>query len=719
MTILANAQSRSEAGPRFTREGLERLLRPRSVAIVGASATPGALGASVLANLQRMGFRGAIHLINPNRAEIGGRPCLKSIEELPSAVDAAVLAIPRAGVLEAIAGLARRGVGAAVIFSAGFAEGGDAGRAEQREITRIAAEHGMLIEGPNCLGVVNHVDGIALTFVETSHAALDGRPGIGIVSQSGAMACVLGTTLASRNLGVSYSISTGNEAASGVEDFIEYLLGEAQTPVIGLIVEQFRHPRRLLSLARRARAMGKPLVLLHPGRSGAARESAATHTGALAGDFALMRAKVESEGIVTVETLEELGDVLEIALRAPAPRRPGAAVVTESGAFKALALDLTEQVGLALPRLDDANAPALRAAVPAFVPVSNPLDLTAQGLIDPDLYGRTLVALAQDERIGAIVLGVIQTDPATCERKFPAILEALRQLHAPPLIVLAGLDEGAPVPEPYIRALRTLAVPYFPSAERAVRAVARLSAAVSRTPLGPTEPVARTALPPASDVIAEYRAKAFLGPLGIPFPAGRLVRTLEAAVEAADALGYPVVLKAQSSALSHKSDAGGVVLGLKDRESLGSGWRKLHADLARNLPDLRLDGVLLETMARPGLELIVGGRNDPDWGAVVLAGLGGVQAELLNDVRLILPGQSRPSIIESLRHLKCGPLLDGYRGSPALDLPALAELIERVGRVLFHEPAIREIDLNPVIAYPAGQGVVALDALMVMQQPEP
>ena len=236
MTTPANAPPRSEAGSEFSRKALERLLRPRSVAIVGASATPGALGASVLANLQRLGFRGDIHLINPNRTEIGGRPCLKSIEALPTAVDAAVLAIPRAGVLDAVAGLARRGVGAAVIFSAGFAEGGEAGRAEQREIAQIAAEHGMVVEGPNCLGVVNHVDGIALTFVETSHAALDGRPGIGIVSQSGAMACVLGTMLASRDLGVSYSISTGNEAASGVEDFIEYLLGDAQTSVIGLIV---------------------------------------------------------------------------------------------------------------------------------------------------------------------------------------------------------------------------------------------------------------------------------------------------------------------------------------------------------------------------------------------------------------------------------------------------------------------------------------------------
>ncbi len=720
MTSPAGTPARREAtGPRVDPKGIERLLRPRSVAIVGASATPGALGASVLANLQRLGFGGDIHLINPNRAEINGRPCLKRIEDLPPGVDAAVLAIPRAGVLEAVTGLARRGVGAAVIFSAGFAEGGEAGRAEQRQITAIAAEHGMLIEGPNCLGFVNHVDAVALTFVETSPAPLDGRPGIGIVSQSGAMACVLGTMLVSRNLGVSYSISTGNEAASGVEDFIEYLLGEPQTPVVGLIVEQFRRPRHLLSLARRAREAGKRLVLLHPGRSSAARESAATHTGALAGDYALMRAKVEAEGIVTVETLEELSDVLEIALRTRAPDRPGAVVVAESGAFKALTLDLCEQVDLALPGLDDANAPALRAAIPAFVPVSNPLDLTAQGLVDPDLYRRTLLALAADARIGAIILGIIQTDPATCERKFPAILQALRELQSAPLIVLAGLDEGAPVPAQYVEALRSLGVPYFPSPERAIRAIARLSAAASRPLLGARTPVVLADAPLPSGVIPEYRAKDFLRPLGIPFPAGRLVRTLEEALETADTLGYPVALKAQSAALSHKSDAGGVVLGLRDRDALASGWRRLHTDLTRHQPDLRLDGVLVETMARPGLELIVGGRNDPDWGAVVLAGLGGVQAELWKDARLILPGQTEASIRATLGQLKCAPLLNGYRGSPPLDVPALADLIARLGQVLDSDASIREIDLNPVIAYPAGQGLMALDALMLIQRPGP
>ncbi|HEY7890368.1 MAG TPA: acetate--CoA ligase family protein [Steroidobacteraceae bacterium] len=702
-------------GSRLDPKAIERLLRPHSVAIVGASATPGALGASVLANLERLGFRGDIHLINPNRSGIAGRACLKSIDDLPLAIDVAVLAIPRAGVLAAMAALARRKIGAAVIFSSGFAESDEGGRAEQREIARIAAEHDMVIEGPNCLGLVNHVDGVALTFVETPAIPLGERPGIGIVSQSGAMACVLGTILAGRKVGVSYSISTGNEAASGVEDYLEHLLDDSHTQAIGLIVEQFRRPQHFLDIARRARRRGKSLVLLHPGRSSAARRSAATHTGALAGDHALMRAKVEAESVILVETLEELGDVLEIIVRSPRPVRGGAAVMAESGAFKALTLDLCEQVGLALPELTDASAPELRSAMPPFVAVSNPLDLTAQGLVDPDIYRRTLLALSSDERFGAILLCIIQTDSATAERKFPPVMAALRQLKSDKLVVFAGLDEGARVPAEFIDELRALGVAYFPSPERAIRAVARLAATAAIAPL--TEPVAaeRNGPPLPAGVIPEHRAKSLLKPLGIPFPAGLLVRTLEEALRTADSLGYPVALKAQSVELSHKSDAGGVVLRLSDGDGLAAGWQQLHANIARARPGLVLDGVLVEVMSPPGVELIIGGRNDPDWGPVVLAGFGGVQAELLQDVRLILPGRSRRSIIEELCRLQCGALLRGYRGSPALDLEALADLIVRLGQVLSHIASIREIDLNPVIAYPLGQGVIALDALIVAQ----
>ncbi len=703
----------------FDPKGIERLLRPRSVAIVGASATPGALGAAVLANLERLGFGGEIYLINPNRAQIGHRPCLKSIEELPLGVDAAVLAIPRSGVLEAVKGLAERGVAAAVIFSSGFAEEGDTGRADQQRISRIAAEHNMLIEGPNCLGVVNHVDGVALTFVETVSTPLGGRPGIGIVSQSGAMACVLSTVLLSRELGVSYSISTGNEAVSGVEDYLEHLLADPHTRVLGLIVEQFRRPQYFLSLARRAREIGKRLVLLHPGRSSAARQSAATHTGALAGDYALMRVKVEGEGVVLVETLEELGDVLEIALRSPRLLRESVAVVTESGAFKALTLDLAEQTGLTLAMLNDSSAPMLRAVMPPFVPVSNPLDLTAQGLVDPDIYRRVLDVLAADRRLGAILLGIIQTDAATSERKFPAILAALRERNTESVLIFAGLDEGASVPLHYVRELRALGVPYFPSPDRAIRAIARLAATASRPRFVEATPVSSGRGPMPPGVIPEYRAKELLAPVGIPFPAAHLVGSLEDARRAARSIGYPVALKAQSPQLSHKSDAGGVLLGLSGPESLEAGWRQLEANLQRHRPGLVPDGVLVEAMGRPGVELIVGGRNDTEWGAIVLAGFGGVQAELLKDIRLILPGESREAIVEELGRLKCAPLLRGYRGSPPLDVAAVADAILRIGQLLCANPTIREIDLNPVVAYPAGQGIMALDALMIVSECKP
>jgi len=306
---------------RLERASIARLLKPRSVAVVGASDKPGALGATLISNLDRAGYAGAIYPINPNREKIGERACLPSVDALPDGVDVAVLAIPRAFVLDTIKGLAARGVGSAIIFAAGFAEDGEAGIAEQAEIGRIAAESGMVIEGPNCLGMVNHVDGVPLTFVETAIVPPAGRRSVSVVSQSGAMAAVLCTTLLARELACSYSVSTGNEAASGVEDYLDWLVDDADTQVIAMIVEQFRDPARFIAAADRARAAGKPIVLLHPGKSSAARESAATHTGAMAGDYKLMRAKVERTGVIFAETLQELGDIAEILIRCAGMRR--------------------------------------------------------------------------------------------------------------------------------------------------------------------------------------------------------------------------------------------------------------------------------------------------------------------------------------------------------------------------------------------------------------
>lgn len=694
---------------------IARLLRPKSVAVVGASDKPGALGASVLGNLDRNGFAGEIYPINPKREAIGARKCLPSVDALPEGVDVAVLAIPQPAVLDAVRGLAARGCGAVVIFSAGFAEGGAEGLAQQAEIGRIAAEAGMVIEGPNCLGMVNHVDGVTLTFVETECIAPAGRRAIGIVSQSGAMAAVLSTTLLAREVPLSYSISTGNEAASGVEDYVDWLVDDPNTHVIAMVVEQFRQPQAFLAAARRARAAGKPVVLLHPGKSSAARESAATHTGAMAGDYKLMRALVSRAGVIFGETIEELGDIAELLVRCPPVTGPEVAVLGESGAFKALTLDLAEELELPLVALDDDNSPAIRAALPAFVPVSNPLDITAQGLSQPEIYTNTLGALFEDPRVGAIVAGIIQGDPVTSGIKVPAIVNALEGRVGSKPLVFAGLDEGAGISPAYIAELRAAGVPWFPTTERVFRALARISKASTRDLANNAPaPAAVPGLAAEHGVVPEYRAKQLLGPLGVSFPQGRFAASADDAVAAADAVGYPVAMKAQAAALSHKSDAGGVALNLADADAVRAAWTRMFADVAAYDSTITLDGVLIEKMGKRGLEMIVGAKNDPEWGPVVLAGFGGVTAEILQDVRLITPDLSEEAIIAELMQLKSAALLRGYRGSPALDVAALAGLIRTITSVLLAEPSLIELDLNPVILHAEGEGVVALDALMLV-----
>jgi acyl-CoA synthetase (NDP forming) len=706
MTVEAKASPKAR--------DINKLLRPRSVAIVGASEKPGALGAAVLANFVRNDFAGDIHLINPKRETIEGRPCIPSVEALPDGVDLAILAIPRVAVVDTVRQLAARGVGAAIIFAAGFAEGGEGGVADQVEIGRIAAEAGMVVEGPNCLGSVNYLDRIPLTFIDTD-IPTPSPGGVGIVSQSGAMAAVLAVMLESRQLDLSYSISTGNEAANGVEDFVDYMIADEKTRIIAMIVEQFRDPARFLALVARAKAAGKLIVLLHPGKSSAARESAATHTGAMAGDYKLMRAKVERAGVIMAETLEELGDIAELAARCPSLPGGGTAVLGESGALKALTLDLAEELGLELPALTDDNAPALRAALPDFVPVSNPLDLTAQGLVDPDMYYRTVAALFEDDRVGTIFAGIIQTNPATIGIKLPPFLKAVRELKSPKPVIFAGVDEGAPVPADWIAQLRAEGIPYFPTTERALRAVRRIGAASEQdATVTDAGPLTVPALAAEAGVVPEYKAKAMLGPLGIPFPKGQFVATVEEAIAAAEAIDGPVVMKAQAAALSHKSDAGGVALNLVGADAIRAAWEKMFADVARYNASILLDGVLIEAMGARGLELIIGAKNDPQWGPVILAGFGGVTAEILQDVCLLSPDMTHGAIVAALGKLKQAALLHGYRGAPALDVDAVADLIGKVGQLLRGEPGIQELDLNPVVVYPKGQGVVALDALMLL-----
>ena len=382
----------------------------------------------------------------------------------------------------------------------------------------------------------------------------------------------------------------------------------------------------------------------------------------------------------------------------------------------ALTLDLVEELGVSLAGLDDDNAPLLRAALPPFVPVSNPLDITAQGLSQPEIYTNTVGALLDDDRVGAVVAGIIQTDPVTCNIKIPAILAAVDGRSIAKPLIFAGLDEGAPIPEEYVAQMRDRGIVRFPSTERAFRALARLAHVASLdVSIHLSEPLPVPGLAAHTGVVAEYLAKDLLRPLAIPFPDGRFADSAEAAVAAADAVGYPVAMKAQAQALGHKSDAGGVLLNLTDADAVREAWERIHANVSAYNASLTLDGVLIEKMGARGVEMIVGGRNDPEWGPVVLAGFGGVTAEILQDVCLFTPDMTQDQIVDGLMGLKAAPLLSGYRGSPALDVESLAALIVKLGAILSAEPALAEIDLNPVILHPKGQGAVALDALILTQ----
>jgi acyl-CoA synthetase (NDP forming) len=271
-------------------------------------------------------------------------------------------------------------------------------------------------------------------------------------------------------------------------------------------------------------------------------------------------------------------------------------------------------------------------------------------------------------------------------------------------ILLTGVDEGAEIPREYVEGARALGVPYFPSPERAIRAFACLAAQGRDEARANKLPPLKVAALPAAGVVPEYRAKQILRPLGVPFPRSIMAASLDAAIEAGKSLGYPLVLKAQSADLSHKSDAGGVIVGLADEEALARGWERLRMNLERNRPDLRLDGVLVEAMGRRGVEMIVGGRNDPEWGAVTLVGFGGIQAEVYKDVRLLAPDLDRGDIVAELNRLKGVALLNGFRGSLPVDVEAIADIVQIVGRLLAGEPGILEIDLNPVVVFPRGEG---------------
>jgi acetate---CoA ligase (ADP-forming) len=685
---------------------LARLVRPRSVAIVGASPEPGTFSNNVLANLERC-YEGAIHLVSRSIKEINGRRCVPTIDDLPEGIDAIVLNVPERAVLDAVAASIRRGIGGAVIFAAGFAETGADGRANQARLAALARAGGLALNGPNCAGLVNFIDGVPLTFEPGITRADRASAGVGVLAQSGGMMGNVRVALGLKGVRTSYSVSTGNEAVLGVEDFFEFLLAGEESRVIALFIEEVRRPRRFLELARRARAQKRPVVMMHPGRTQRARAAAQTHTGAMAGDHALMATVLRREGVLLVDTLDAFFDVLLLLMRWPAPPPEGAAVMTNSGAFRSIALDFAAEAGLGLPPLAQATRARLKAVLPPYATVDNPLDMTVIGTGSPAVYGDTTAALLDDPAIGGLITAFMPGAPQLQALRAETMLPAIERAGKP--VAFAHFCDGAPLTPEFVAAARGAGIPLFASPDRAMRAMALL-AEYGRM-LRQSPPAAAGDAPPlpGSGTIPEYRAKAFLAAAGICVPAGLLARDPAEAAAAASRVGYPVALKAQAAALTHKSDAGGVILAVADAAALRAAWERLHANLARaGAP--ALEGVLVEAMAAPGIEMIIGARRDPKWGPVLMVGLGGIWTEALGDVRLMPADLDAAEILAQFGTLKGADLLAGRRGRAPLDAAAVAAAAAILGRLVRAAPEIVEIEINPLVVHQAG--AIALDALM-------
>lgn len=694
---------------------LDRLLRARSIVIVGVSEGR-SMGRVVLMNLQRFAYAGDIHLVSRSSTRAEGLPCVASLEEVPDGVDVAVLAIPAAGMLAAVEQCGRKHFGAVVVFASGYAETGEQGRAQQDLLAQAAHRSGLLLVGPNSMGLTNYADGVPLTFESVRPLNASAGQGIALLSQSGAMANNMRDAFSSRHLRVSCSVGTGNEAGLCIEDYLEHLLADARTGVVAVYAEQVRQPQRFLALAARAREAGKPIVMLMPGRSARAQAAALSHTGAIVSNHATACAMLRRQAVVLVDTLDELLDTAALLCQYPNPPGGGVAFATNSGAVKNVALDFADAAGIDMPALAAESVERLKALLPDYAVAENPLDYTTANAKDPALMGKLLQVLDADPHVGCVVLAAMAGAPLSQRDKTDHLLPAMAAMSKTAVLVILG--DSLPLEPFFAEAIERSRVPTFRSTDRALRAVANLGAYRKALDLAPRCSSGRlvpTLLPAARTTLAEYESKALLAQAGLPVPVGGLATDVDAALQVAERVGYPVVLKAQSPLLMHKSEAGGVVLGLRNAQELREGWARLQGNVARARPELALDGVLVEAMGAAGVELVVGAKRDPDWGPLLIVGLGGIWIETLKDVRLIPVDMCPDDVAAELLRLKAAPLLQGARGALPVDLDAVAQLTSSIGALMRAHPRIAEIDINPVMAQ--HDGVCALDALIVLDEP--
>ena len=709
---------------RAAAESVRALFEPRSVAVVGASARPATIGRALIDNLIRAGFGGAIYPVHPSAREIAGRPCFPSLSACPGPVDLAVVAVPAASVEATIEEAARIGVRGAVVISSGFAEVGGDGRAVEKRLHEIARSAGMRMVGPNCMGLLNTDPAVQLDVTFSPVAPPPGN--VSMLSQSGALGLAIIDHAQRLDIGIAQFISVGNKADVSGNDLLSYWMDDPRTRVIALYLESLGNPRKFARLAPRV-ARKKPIVAVKSGRSAAGTRAASSHSAALASVDIGVDALFAQAGVIRTTTLEELFDVVALLSSQPVPAGRRVGVVTNAGGPGILLADACEAHGLTLPSLAPETIERLRGFLPAQAGLSNPIDMIASA--SPEQYQRAIEVVGGDPAIDALV--VIYVPPLVTRPEEIALAIARGAGLVPADKPIASVFLSARGTPPVLSSGPRGKIPSYSFPENAAIALAHATryGEWRRRPCGEVlhldsegERQVRGAIGRARAAetqprwLAPEAALELLAHAGIRVAAWRRTAPqAEAAAAAASALGCPVVLKAIARDLLHKTEAGGVALALASPEAVRAAATSMLARFAS--AGAAIEGFLVQEQVRAGVEVLVGITTDPSFGPLVVAGLGGVQVELLRDVAVRLTPMSDLDAAEMLAGLRAARLLDGFRGAPPADRAALVEIIRRIAALAEIAPEIAELDLNPVIVLPAGQGAVVADARIRLAGP--
>ena len=707
-------------------EKVTALLAPRNVVIVGATDKPGNWTPRVHRNLRRYGFPGPVFPLNPGRDEVWGETCYRDFAALPEPPDHLIILVPAKLVPGVLRDAAAAGARSATVMTSGFDEtGDDSGRKMGAALRAAIEETGMAVSGPNCFGNL-----VAAEFFVTMP---DDRPqdiGVGpvsIVGQSGGIATAIKRTLEERGIKVGALVTSGNEAGLNSADYIHYFVRDPETKVIVCYLESIRDRDNFLSACRAARAAGKPVVVMKLGTSRAGQAAALAHTGALAGSAAAFDAVAGAAGAIRAGNLDEVIEVVEYVLHAPLPKGTGIGAITLSGGLRGMMLDAAERNGVRFAQIQPETQARLEVFMGAGSAVGNPLDGGYTVLSSQENYLKAIDIMLSDPGIDLLLMQEELPREAGSARKENNLreVEKLAARNGKPICFVSMISYGLTA---YARDMHAELphLPFLQEVDKALCAVRVIGnhvtsaapAAADGTPAAAADIAARlrAAAAKASKpfTLSEPESKALLAAYGVPVVRDVVTPDADAAARAAEEIGYPVVLKAVSAELPHKTEAGAVLVGLEDEAALRQGFALILANVEKARPGLKLDGVMVAEMIRGGVELAVGIANDPEVGPVVMFGGGGVALELYGDVAFADPALDRAGAARLVDRTKAARLLAGWRGQPAADREAVEAAIVAIGRIARDlGDVIEAVDVNPFVARP--EGAVALDALVVVR----